>query len=308
MRIALLGLGKMGIPIGRLLLKNSHELTVWNRTATATESFALEGAAVAASAADAVKGMPVVFTSLSDDAATSAVAFGNDTQPGILKSMGPGAIHVSLSTISVGLSQWLADAHHQQGQYFVGAPVFGRPHVAEQGKLWIAVAGDPSALELVRPLLEIMSRGLTVVSDQPWRAHALKLGGNFMIAAMIQTISEAMIFAEAHGIAPELFLETVNSALFQSAFYTLYGGIMLHPPQLPGTTIKNGNKDVGLFREAAAAAERRLPLADYIAQLLHRALESGMKEEEWATSQYRITQSTAASGLAETGNAGFNVG
>ena len=160
----------------------------------------------------------------------------------------------------------------------------------------------------MRPFLHSISRGLTVVSDQPWRAHALKLGGNFMIAAMIQAISEASIFAEAQGLDQDLFLETINSALFQSALYAAYSHIVLHPPQVPGSSVAIGSKDVGLFRQAAAAAQRHLPLADSIAQLLHRAQEAGMNAEEWAVGQYRITDSIAREGSGETANTGFNVG
>ena len=141
MRIALLGLGKMGTPIARLLLKNGHQLTVWNRTAAAADPLAAEGAQVAASAAEAVTGVPVVFTMLSNDAATESVVFGTENRPGILAAMEPDAVHVSLSTISVKLSRLLGESHQQHQQHFVAAPVFGRPPIAEQGKLWIAVGG-----------------------------------------------------------------------------------------------------------------------------------------------------------------------
>jgi 3-hydroxyisobutyrate dehydrogenase-like beta-hydroxyacid dehydrogenase len=309
MRIALLGLGKMGTPIARLLLKNGHQLTVWNRTTAATEPLAAEGAVVAASPTEAVAGIPVIITMLSNDAATESVVFGTENRPGILGVMDTDAVHVSLSTISVKLSRRLAESHRQRRQHFVAAPVFGRPPIAEQGKLWIAVGGSSLAVERVRPLLEAASRGITVVSDEPWRAHALKLGGNFMIAAMVQAMSEAFVFAETHGIAPALFLETVNSALFESAYYTRYSQTMLHPPQVPGSTVALGSKDIALFRDAAAAAHRRLPLADLIAHQLHLAQEAGMKDEEWSAGQYRITQSVAAgSGSGEPGDTGFDIG
>ncbi len=308
MRIALLGLGKMGTPIARLLLKNGHRLTVWNRTPAAAAPLAAEGALVAASPTEAVTGIPIVFTMLSNDAATESVVFGTGQNPGILAAMDRDAVHVSLSTISVKLSRLLAESHHQHQQHFVAAPVFGRPLIAEQGKLWIAVGGNTLAVERVRPLLEAASRGLTIVSGEPWRAHALKLGGNFMIAAMVQAMSEAFVFSESHGIDPELFLETVNSALFQSSYYARYSQTMLHPPETPGATVAMGSKDIGLFREAAAAAHQRLPLADLIANQLHLAQEAGMKDVEWAAGQYRIAQSVAGSGLGEQRNTGFDVG
>ncbi len=285
MRIALLGLGNMGTPIAHLLQEQGHQLSLWNRTPR-------PGVQLALTLSEAVVGVPIVLTMLSNDAATEAVVFGAQDSPGILTSMAKDAIHVSLSTISVKLSRRLTEAHQQCHQHFVAAPVFGRPPIAQQGKLWIAVAGAHLAVEQVRPVLQAVSRGLTVVSDQPWRAHALKLGGNFMIAAMVQAMSEASVFAESQGIPPALFLETVNSALFQSVFYGQYSNTLLNPPPVPGATVALGSKDIALFREAAADAHRHLPLADYIAQQLHSAEEAGMKSEEWSVGQYRIAQVT----------------
>jgi 3-hydroxyisobutyrate dehydrogenase-like beta-hydroxyacid dehydrogenase len=310
MRIAFLGLGRMGVRIARVLQNHGHQLTVWNRTSAAAEALAADGAQVAGSAAEAVAGVPVVLTMLSDDAATSSVVFGAENKPGILQAMDRDAVHVSLSTISVKLSRLLTESHQQQEQHFVAAPVFGRPPIAEQGKLWIAAGGAPAALQRVRPLLEAASRGITIVSHEPWRAHALKLGGNFMIAAMIQAISEALVFAASQEIALDLFMETVNSALFQSALYAQYGHNMLHPPQVPGSTVVLGSKDLALFREAAGAAHQHLPLADYIAQQLHRAQEAGLKDEEWAVGQYRIAQSSAGGepGSGEPGDSRFDIG
>jgi 3-hydroxyisobutyrate dehydrogenase-like beta-hydroxyacid dehydrogenase len=284
----------MGSAIARLLQKNGHQLTVWNRTAAAAQELAEAGAHIAATPAEAVRGMPVVFTMLADDAATKAVVF---DAKGILGAMGENAIHISLSTISVNLSRLLMESHQRHRQHFVAAPVFGRPNIAEQGKLWIAVGGATGPVETIRPLLEAASRGITVVSDQPWRAHALKLGGNFMISAMIAGMSEAFVFADSQGIDPGLFLETVNHALFQSAFYAQYSHTILNPPEVPGGTIALGSKDIGLFREAAG--QLHLPLADYLAQLLHRAEEAGMKDQDWAVGQYRMTQSEAGTGSGE---------
>lgn len=296
MRVALLGLGKMGTVVARLWQKSGHELTVWNRTPAAAEILARSGAQVAATPAEAVNGMPVVLTMLADDAATKAVVFDKE---GILGAMGEEAIHVSLSTISVSLSRLLAESHQQHRQHFVAAPVFGRPHIAEQGKLWIAVGGATAAVERIHPLLQAASRGITVVSDQPWRAHALKLGGNFMISAMIEAMSEAFVFADSQGIDPALFLETINNALFQSAFYTQYGQTILSPPEVAGGTVALGSKDTALFRQAAGPLH--LPLAELIAQQLHRAEEAGMKDEDWAVGQYRMAQTTAGLNSGEKG-------
>jgi 3-hydroxyisobutyrate dehydrogenase-like beta-hydroxyacid dehydrogenase len=210
-----------------------------------------------------------------------------------LDALPAGAIHVTLSTISVALARRITAAHQERGQHHVGAPVFGRPAVAEAGKLWIVASGADDTLAEVRPLLESVSRGLTIVSTDPWQAHAFKLGGNLMITAMIQTLSEAFVYAESQGIPPALFHQAINSALFQSQLYENYGKTILNPPQRPGATVSLGIKDTRLAREAAAEAGVHLGLADYFADVLERAKQAGFADEDWAVGQYRIAQSDA---------------
>jgi 3-hydroxyisobutyrate dehydrogenase-like beta-hydroxyacid dehydrogenase len=299
--LAFLGLGQMGAPIARLLLTQGHDVTLWNRDRRKADAIQTDNARIAASPQDAVANAKIAFTMLADDIATEAVLFGNpesggDRQgyrPGFLDALPPGAIHVTLSTISVALARRITAAHQERGQHHVGAPVFGRPAVAEAGKLWIVTSGADEPLAQVRPLLESVSRGLTVVSGEPWQAHALKLGGNFMITAMIQTLSEAFVYAESQGIPPALFHQTVNSALFQSQLYENYGKTILNPPKHPGATVSLGIKDTRLAREAATEAGVHMRLADYFADVLHRAKEAGFADEDWAVGQYRIAQSDA---------------
>jgi 3-hydroxyisobutyrate dehydrogenase-like beta-hydroxyacid dehydrogenase len=293
--LAFLGLGQMGAPIARLLLQHGHNVTLWNRDRRKAEALQSGNARIAASSQDAVTNASIVFTMLTDDAATEAVLFG-DTRTngsGFLNALPPDAIHVTLSTISVALARRITAAHQERGQHHIGAPVFGRPAIAEAGKLWIVTSGEAEPLARVRPLLESVSRGLTVVSRKPWQAHALKLGGNLMITSMNQTLSEAFVFAESQGIAPALFHQAVNSALFQSQLYENYGKTILNPPQQPGATVSLGIKDTRLAREAAAEAGVHMRLADYFADVLHRAKEAGFADEDWAVGQYRIAQSDA---------------
>ena len=300
MKIAFLGLGNMGLPVAKLLMKGGQYVTVWNRSPEKAQDLAAEGAIAAKSTRDAVADADVVFSMLNDDAAVESVFFGdpaaasgNPSTEGIVEALKPGAIHVSLSTISVALSRRLTAAHARAGTEFIAAPVFGRPNVAAEGKLWIVVAGKESSIAKVRPLLDQLSRGLTVVSDEPWRAHALKIGGNFLITAMIESLSEAMVFAEAGGIDPGLFLETVNNALFRSPFYEAYGKVMLNPPEQPGATIALGAKDMGLFRQAAEGAGIRTPLAEHFAADLARAAEAGLKERDWAAGLYQLAKNSS---------------
>jgi 3-hydroxyisobutyrate dehydrogenase-like beta-hydroxyacid dehydrogenase len=292
MRIAFVGLGKMGLAIVPHLAQG-HTVTVWNRTAKAAENLSDTDVQIATSVAEAVKDAEVVLSVLLNDAAVEQVFLGAEEAPGALAAMQPGAIHVCLSTISVASSKRLTEAHNAAGKPFVGAPVFGRPHVAAQARLWSAIAGDEASLNKVRPLIERYSRGLTDVGRQPWAAHAMKIGGNFMITAMIASLSEGFLFAEAEGIDPAVYLQVVNQGLFQSPFYELYGKLMLEPPATPGGTVSLGEKDARLFIEAAREAHTPTPLAEIFHQHLLRAMKDGMQDDDWAGGFYRLARKLA---------------
>jgi 3-hydroxyisobutyrate dehydrogenase-like beta-hydroxyacid dehydrogenase len=278
----------MGSAIARLLAKAGEDLTVWNRSAGRAEALRGDGAKVASTAGEAAAGADVVFTMLMDDASLEEVLYGGK----VLESLGKGAIHVSMSTLSVALSKKLTEEHAKRGQHFVAAPVFGRPHIAEAGKLWIAVGGAQEPVGKVRPLLEKCGRGITVVGEHPWSAHALKLGGNFLITAMIAALSESFVYAEAQDVEPAIFLDTVNKALFQSPFYEMYGKIMLAPPETPGATMAVGEKDTRLFREAAQAEQVKTPLADLFLENFHRAFGAGMKDADWAAGYLQLQKNS----------------
>lgn len=289
MRIAFIGLGKMGLAIVPHLAQG-HSVTVWNRTPKAAEALNETGVKVAASAAEAVKDAEVVFSILLNDDAVEQVFLGAN---GALAAMQPGAAHACLSTISVASSKRLAEAHSAAAKPFVGAPVFGRPHVAAQARLWSAIAGDEASLTKVQPLVERYSRGLTVVSNQPWAAHAMKIGGNFMITAMIASLTEGFIFAEAEGIDPAVYLQVVNQGLFQSPFYELYGKLMLEPPATPGGTVSLGEKDARLFLDAARESHAPTPLAEMFHQHLLHAMNEGMQDQDWAGGYYQLARKLA---------------
>ena len=287
MKIGFLGLGNMGAPMAQRLIAAGHELSVWNRTEGRTKPLLREGAIAAGTPAEAELGADAVITMLFDDYANEEVLFGPN---GLMDALTPATLHIACSTISVALSERLTKEHAKRGIPFVAAPVFGRPGVAQEGKLWIVLGGEADAVDRARPLLEPLSRGISVVGKEPKQAHALKLGGNFLISAMIQSLSEAFVYAESQGIEPETFIETVNSALFQSPFYANYAKVMLHPPESPGATIELGAKDLRLLREAAAAGGARLSLAEDLAAVFEDAKRQGLGSEDWAVGQYKTAQ------------------
>ena len=287
MRIGFLGLGKMGVPMAQRLIAAGHELAVWNRTEGKTEPLLREGAIAAGTPAEAELGADAVITMLFDDHAHEEVLFGSN---GLMDALTPATLHISCSTISVALSARLTREHARRGIPFIAAPVFGRPSVAEAGKLWIVAGGSAENIERAGPILEPMSRGISIVGSEPWQAHAVKLGGNFLISTMLQSLSEAFVFAESQSIEPKTFFEAVNSALFQSPFYAAYANVMLHPPEHAGASVDLGAKDTRLLREAAAARNTRLSLADNLAEIFDQAKRNGLADEDWAVGQYRMAQ------------------
>jgi 3-hydroxyisobutyrate dehydrogenase-like beta-hydroxyacid dehydrogenase len=287
MKIGFLGLGQMGTLMALRLIGAGHELAVWNRTEGKTKPLLREGAIAAATPAEAELGADAVVTMLFDDTANEEVLFGSN---GLLDALEPGSLHIAMSTISVALSERLTAEHRKRGIDFVAAPVFGRPNIAADGKLWIVAAGAPDAIERARPIFVPLSRGVTVIGTEPPQANAVKLGGNFLISAMIHSLSEAFVFAEGQGIEPAVFFEAVNSALFQSPFYAAYAKVMQNPPEHVGATISLGEKDMRLFREAAAGRGTRISLADNLAQIFADAHAVGLADEDWAVGQYRMAQ------------------
>jgi 3-hydroxyisobutyrate dehydrogenase-like beta-hydroxyacid dehydrogenase len=278
MRIAFLGLGQMGFAIAKLLVETQQEITVWNRTATAAKPLVALGAKLAVTPSEAVQSADVIFTMLFDDHAVEDVLFTHKT----LAAVPANAIHISLSTISVALAERLEAAHAEHRQRFLSAPVFGRPAVAAEGKLWLVLGGAADTIAELKPLLEAFSRGSTIVGSRPSQANAVKLAGNFLITSMIASLSEAFTAAEAQGVDPAVLLETINNALFQSAFVANYGKAMLNPPEKPGATIKLGAKDTRLFQEFAEPSNTPTPLADLYQHHLQAAIAAGRGDEDWA--------------------------
>jgi 3-hydroxyisobutyrate dehydrogenase-like beta-hydroxyacid dehydrogenase len=279
MNVGFVGLGAMGLPIARSLLRTRNRVTVYNRSAGRAEPLKADGAQVAPSVAAASR-MDVVLTMLADDAAVEATVFGPS---GMLDALPPGGIHVSLSTISTALSRRLAEAHAARAQHYVAAPVFGRPDAAAAQRLVVVAAGPAAAVERVRPLLEAIGRKVFVIGTEAAAANTVKLAGNFLIVSAIEALGETFALLRKSGVEPELFLEIVNDNLFQSPILANYGGIMAREEFEPaGFKLRLGLKDVQLVLEAAGARGVPLPLASLVREQFEAAVASGMGDWDWS--------------------------
>jgi len=223
MDIGLIGLGNMGAGIAKSLLRAGHRVVVYNRTQSRAEALRGDGAIVATTPADACRG-EVVLTMLADDYALELLVFG---PLGILASLSPDSIHVSSGTISVALSDRLASEHTKAGQKFVAAPVFGRPDAAEAAKLVVVAAGPSDALARCKPIFDAIGPKLLVIGEKQSLANVVKLSGNFLIACVLESLSEAIAFARKSGIDAATLVDFLTSTLFNAPVYKTYGGLIV---------------------------------------------------------------------------------
>src|SRR5450759_1850224 len=215
MDIGFIGLGTMGSLIAENLIKAGNQVRVWNRSRAPVDALARLGARPVATAREAFSG-DAVFSMLADDAAVHALI-----DP-LLDSAPKGIVHVNMATISVTLARDLAARHRDRGLFYVAAPVFGRPELAAAGKLNIVVAGEPTAVDRIQPLLTVIGQRTWPMGLQPELANVVKLAGNFMLGAAVEAMAEASAMASRHGIAPGDLLNVLTNGVFTAPSYQMY--------------------------------------------------------------------------------------
>ena len=279
MEIGFIGLGRMGREMARNLLRAGHRVTVFNRTRETARQLAGDGATVAGSIAEACRG-EVLITMLADDAAVEAVAFGTG---GVLAALGRDRLHVSMGTISVALAERLTAAHREAGQGFVAAPVFGRPEAAAAAKLFILAAGPAAAVVRCQPLFAAMGQRTFEFGETAAAASLVKLSGNFLIAAMLESLGEAFALIRKGGVDPQRYLELLTGSLFSAPVYKTYGTMIAAGTYEPvGFTMKLGLKDVRLALQAAEAELVPMPIASLLRDHFVAGMARGHAEADWS--------------------------
>jgi 3-hydroxyisobutyrate dehydrogenase-like beta-hydroxyacid dehydrogenase len=278
MEIGFIGLGQMGKAIATNLIRAGHRLRVWNRSPPPAQALAALGAKVAAEPADAARG-EVLMTMLADDEAHRSVLIGSE----VFERAPRGLIYVNFATVSVALARELTALASKRGLAYVAAPVFGRPDVAQSGKLNVVVAGDPAAISRIEPLLATIGERTWPLGTAPERANVVKLAGNFMIACALEAMGEAAALVRAHGIEAAEMLEVLSSTLFASPVYEGYGRMIAEQRyQPPGFPMVLGLKDVRLTLEAGQAAHVPLPFASVVRDHFLEALAARRSDYDWA--------------------------
>jgi 3-hydroxyisobutyrate dehydrogenase-like beta-hydroxyacid dehydrogenase len=279
MDVGLIGLGGMGTGMAKSLLRAGHRVTVFNRTRSRAEALRSDGATVAATPAEACRA-GIVITMVADDAALEPQVFGDG---GILASLPRGGVHISCSTISVALSDRLTAAHSAAGQEYVSCPVFGRPEAAEAGRLAVVAAGPSPAIDRCKPLFESFGPKLLVVGEKPSLANVVKLSGNFLIASVLESLSEALAFARKSGVDPAVLTAFLTSTLFDAPVYKIYGGLIVEGNyDKVGFALPLGLKDIRLVMQAAEAQSVPMPIASLVRDRFLTAMARGNANKDWS--------------------------
>jgi len=262
--IGFIGLGQLGLPIATNLLNAGYVLRVYNRTAIKAQALVAHGAQLASRPVYAVTTGGIVATIVWDDAALESIVMSE----GVLEKLGPGGIHLSMSTVLPETAKKLAAMHAQHGSAYVEAPIFGRPEAAVAHQLWIPFAGSQSAKERVRPLLSaIGAQGIFDFGEEVGAATLVKLVGNSLISSAGDSMREALSMAEKNGVDPKAVVDMLTSTLLNAPIYKSYGQRIAEKGAVFGQS-KIPLKDVGLFRKTAQQVESATPIANLLSDLL----------------------------------------
>ena len=275
MKVGFIGLGQMGTPMARNLLKAGHAVTVFNRTPSRAESLRGDGAIIAEQAS-ALCDSEILISVLAHDAAIEEVLLGGDN---VVSRMKADSIHVCMSTISVAMARKLTEAHARAGSGYVSAPVFGRPDAAAAARLYITAAGPAALLSRCQPLFDVLGQKTFLFGEDPPAANVVKLTGNFMILSTVETLGEAFALLRKSGVEPAKFMEFATSSLFAAPIYRTYGDMIVNERYQPaGFKVPLGLKDVRLVLAAAEAVAVPMPIAGIARDHLLTALARGREE------------------------------
>jgi 3-hydroxyisobutyrate dehydrogenase-like beta-hydroxyacid dehydrogenase len=279
MRIGFVGLGHMGTAMAANLLKAGHDVSVFNRTSGKSSSLVELGAREAANLAAVCDGEAVI-TMLANDDAVSDITLG---EGGIIARLLKGGIHLSMSTISVALSKRLAVAHAQAGQRYVAAPVFGRPDMAAEAKLFIVTAGDPRAVDECKPLFDALGQKTSTIGAEASAANLVKLTANFLQASVIESLGEAIALIGKAGIDRRAYVNLLTSTIFTSPAYTIFGPLIAAGTFGPAAfAAPLGYKDIRLALAAAESLRVPMPLASLLHDRFLRLFAQGGENLDWS--------------------------
>jgi len=274
-RIGFIGLGIMGRPMARNLMKAGFPLTVWNRSRPGIDELVSEGAAEGGSPADVARRSAVVITIVGDSPDVEELALGRN---GIIEGAHPGLVHIDMSTISPQVTRRIAARLAEAGVEMLDAPVSGGQQGAIEGTLSIMVGGKAETLERCRPALAAMG-GKIVHCGPAGAGQTVKLCNQIAVALTNLGMCEALVFAARSGIDPRVMIEAVSAGAGTSWQLQNLAPRIVERDFRPGFKVAHQRKDLRLALEAAAAMAAPLPGTELVAALFSSLEADGLGEE-----------------------------
>ena len=292
MKVAFIGLGRMGSAMARRVLDARHEVALYNRTPGKTQDLASAGAKAVTTIKDAATFGDAVFTMLADDAALRDVV----NQPGgLLASLPKGGIHICAGTHSVAAIQEMKALHAKAGVVLIHTPVLGRPEAVASGAAGIVVGGPADATAKCRPFFEAIARRVFEAGTDPASSAAIKIANNFVLGCAIEAMGEGFSLVRKYAVKPETFYDVLTDGLFSAPAYKIYGKLIADEKYLPaGQRAILGLKDANLALAAGEAVGVPLPSGDVWRDRLVGACGRGEGEHDWAV---MAKEQARASGL-----------
>jgi 2-hydroxy-3-oxopropionate reductase len=272
LKLGYIGLGLMGKPMARNLLKAGFPLVVHNRSRAAVDELVAEGARPAFSPAEVAAQSDVVFTNLPDTPDVEAVALG---EKGILEGAHEGLIFVDHSTIQPAAARRIARALAEKGVLALDAPVSGGDIGAQNGTLTIMVGGDAAALEKVMPAFRAVGKTVTHVGESG-AGQIAKAANQIMVAAQMAAMAELLLFAQKSGADPQKVVQAIRGGAAQCWTLDVKPQRLFAGNRSPGFKASMQSKDLGIVLDTAREYGIPLPVTAETAQLFHAMVQMGM--------------------------------
>jgi 2-hydroxy-3-oxopropionate reductase len=270
-KIGFIGLGIMGKPMSKNLLKARHKLVVFSASPGPMEELVKAGAERGASPKDVGSRSDTIITMLPDGPEVEQVVLGAD---GVLEGARPGALVIDMSSISPMVAQKVGAACQAKGVDFLDAPVSGGEPRAIHGTLAIMVGGKREAFERAQPILQAMGSYATLTGPVG-AGNVTKLANQIMVAVNIAAMGEALVLATKAGLDPEIVFEAVKGGLAGSAVLNFKAPMVISRNFKPGFRIRLHQKDLRNALQAAESLGISLPITSMVQQMLVSLVEGG---------------------------------
>jgi len=257
----LIGLGLMGGPMGRNLLRAGFPLVVWNRTKAKADELVREGAKLAADPRGVAEQADVLITIVSDPAALEEVLFGAKDagkSSGALDGLRRGSTLIESSTVSPELARRVAAACAERGVDFLDAPVTGGTWGAQKGELVFMIGGKAEVLERVKPVLEAVGKKFLLLGPNG-AGQTVKLGMNLLLALQVDAFAEALALVTSAGVPAEKLMEVLQSSMARSGVLDVKAPMMVKGEFPASFPLRLMHKDVRLALELARDKGVTLP-------------------------------------------------